>query len=530
MTPSGAGPPRSGSRGSRPGPPSVSESRGSSSGGSAPDPEAPGTQPSGSPPAHPPPSIPDPILTAGTAPARGGAADGAPGDARPRSDPRRAARPSERVRLAAFSAYDFADSAFATTILSVLFNQYYAGTVAGGAQGVVLLGMRVPGATLYSWLISISMFFVVITGPVLGALADRQGSRVSFLSAFWLPGVLLTASLATVGPGDWARGGVLFGLAYYCFSAASIFYNALLPEVAPRERLGRASGIAWGTGYVGGGLLLVLNLIMLRDPGLLGFPEGAFTVQHCFASVAVWWFVFALPLLWVFRYERRRPRPAHVSIRAEAGTAFRQVGRTFTSLVRRTHLLRFFLAYLIYNDGVQTVVVMASIFGAEELGMAPGQLILFFLLIQATAFLGAMGLGWLADRFGHKQVLLASVASWAVLTTWAFAVGILGNALREYWVLGGIAGLFLGGIQSCSRSMIAQWIPERREGEFFGFFSIMTRLAAVFGPLVYGALVLLTGSLRPAILSVTAFFVAGGVLLLTVRPGEIPREREELAR
>jgi UMF1 family MFS transporter len=203
---------------------------------------------------------------------------------------------------------------------------------------------------------------------------------------------------------------------------------------------------------------------------------------------------------------------------------------TFRRLVAQPNLRRYFLAYLLYNDGVQTVVTMASIFGAQELGMPEGQLIAFFLLIQVTALLGSIALGAVADRVGHRPALLLAVGAWALLTIWAAGVGVLGNALREYWVLGGIAGLFLGGVQACSRSMLAAWVPPGGASEFFGFFAIATRVASIFGPLLYGGLLWATGSLRWAILAVTAFFVAGGWMLIRVRPESIAAEREALSR
>lgn len=430
----------------------------------------------------------------------------------------------------AFSFYDFADSGFATTIVTVLFARYYAGVVAGGPEGIGLLGARVPGAALYAWLVSVSMGIVAVTAPFLGALADRRGSRVRWLAGFWLPGILLTLGLRFVGPGDWLEGGLAFALAYACFAGASVFYNALLPEVAPRERLGRASGISWGVGYLGGALLLTLNLIMLKRPQLLGAAGGSFTVHDCFASAGIWWFLFALPLFWVFRYEARRSRKrTGRGVLSDFSSAVAQVKRTARELVGLRHLRRFFLSYLLYNDGVQTVVTMASIFGAQELGMPDDQLILFFLLIQMTAFAGSIVLGWLADRWGHKEVLLLCVAAWTLFTLWAWKIGLLGNAVREYWVLGASAGLFLGGIQSCSRSLLAAWIPSHRESEMFGFFAVMSRVASILGPLLYGALVLVCGSLRWAILSVTLFFAVGGGLLLRLRVDAIRTERAVLA-
>lgn len=452
----------------------------------------------------------------------------------PRPGRRPVRRPGPVSRLAAYGLYDFGESGFATTIIAVLYSQYYAGAVAGGAVGVAIGSLRVPGATLYSWIVSLSMLLIAVTAPILGALADRRASRLVALAAACIPGAGFTVALSTVGPGDWIRGGVLFVAAYTCFAAAAIFYNALLPEVAPRVSIGRASGIAWGMGYLGGGLLLLLNLLMLQKPEALGFPEGTFSIQDCFASAGWWWLAFTIPLLWVFRYEpaeraRSRAGAAAAPWGHEIRDALRQVRRTLGELLRTVNLRRFFIAYLLYNDGVQTVVAMASIFGAQELGMQPDQLILLFLLIQGTAFCGSMMMGWLADRAGHKQVLLVSIAAWTFVTIWAAVVGIFGSAVKEYWVLSGIAGLFLGGIQSCSRSMTTHWIPASRESEFFGFFAIMTRVASIFGPLVFGALVLATGSLRRAVLAVILFFVAGGIVLMRVRPEEVEGERMRLA-
>ncbi len=436
-------------------------------------------------------------------------------------------RPGPRMRLFGYSMYDFANSAFATTILAVLYNQYYAREI--GAE-VTLFGRPVPGATLWTGWISLSMILVVFASPLLGALADRRGRRIHWLAGFWLPGVIFTAMLYFPERGDWLWGGVLFLLAYFAFSATAIFYNALLPEVAPPEKLGRVSGIAWGIGYLGGALLPVLNLIMLQKPELLGFASGSLRIQDCFLSVAIWWFLFTLPTLWVFRNVDRRATSPALPFGSEVRHSLAQARATLRRLLRQRNLRRFFIAYLLYNDGVQTVVTMASIFGSAELGMEPPQLILFFLLIQATAFVGSIVLGWLADRIGHRPTLMIAVVAWTILTLWAAGVGVFGNALREYWILGGIAGLFLGGIQSCSRSMIVSWIPSHRESEFFGFFSIMTRVASVFGPLLYGALLWGTGSLRWAIVAVTLFFIAGGAMLARVRVESIPSERADLGR
>ena len=446
--------------------------------------------------------------------------------------------PSPRHRLIAFSLYDFADSGFVTVMVTVLFSQYYAGTVAGGADGVSLFGRPVPGSSLFAWLISLAMGVVAIAAPFLGVLADRRGSRIRSMAICLLPGIAFSFGLPFVGPGEWKEGAILFFVAYVGLATAAVFYNALLPELGPPGTLGRASGIAWGVGYLGGGLLLVLNLVMLQRPQLLGFAPGRFDLHDCFASAAWWWLVFSVPIFWVFRYEDRARRAARSTLapperpdtaRSEAVAVLAQVRRTLARIVRLRQLPRFFLAYLFYNDAVQTIVATASIFGAQVLGMKPAGLILLFLLVQATAFVGALLVGRLADRWGHRQALLLCVVALGFFTTWGAAVGVLGRARIEYWIVCGVGGLFFGGIQTCSRSWLAQWVPAGRESEIFGFFSIVSRVAAILGPAVFGAVGMATGSLRWAVASQVVFLVLGAALLLGVRPAAVEEEREALA-
>src|SRR5690606_210820 len=256
-------------------------------------------------------------------------------------------QPGNNPRLFGYSMYDFANSAFATTILAVLYNQYYAREV---AADVTLFGRPVPGATLWTGWVSLCMILVVLASPLLGVMADRRGSRIRWLAGFWLPGGVFTALLYFPERGDWISGGLLFLIAYFAFSATAIFYNALLPDVAPPEKLGRVSGLAWGIGYLGGALLLVLNLLMLQKPELLGFPNATFRIQDCFASVALWWFVFTLPTLWIFRNVDRRSIAPSLPFGSDLRAALGQVRATLRQLVAQTNLRRYFIAYLLYND------------------------------------------------------------------------------------------------------------------------------------------------------------------------------------
>jgi UMF1 family MFS transporter len=306
-----------------------------------------------------------------------------------------------------------------------------------------------------------------------------------------------------------------------------MFLNAFLPEISTPGNIGRISGLGWALGYIGGGTLLAINLIMLKYPGWLGYPEGYFTVQDCFLSVALWWFVFSLPTFLLLK-ERRKGFPS------TEGNRFRQgvdrLRHTFRRIRTFRELTKFLVAFLIYNDGIETVIVMASIFGAQVLGMRTEEIILFFLMIQGIAFFGSVAFGFLADAIGNKKTVMISLGIWSFIVIWAFTLGIFFDPLTEYWILGALAGVVLGGSQAASRSLQGLFTPEENSAEFFGFFAVSGRFASVFGPLVYGILIAITGNVQSGILSVLLFFVVGMVILWTVdeRKGMEERQRPVL--
>ncbi len=423
----------------------------------------------------------------------------------------------DRGRILSFCLYDAGDSAFATTVLAVLFNQYFAEQVAGGAVGVRVLGATIPGGTLYTWIVSLTMLCVAVVAPVLGAWSDASGRRMGMLRAFTLLGGLFTIALASVGPGQWIRGSMLFAAAYGAFAVASVLYSSILPSLAPPDRIGRVSGLAWGVGYLGGGAFLALNLMILAAPERVGLSGTQAALRVCFAGAGIWWILFAMPLLLT--------RERHSSGEPVSWTAgLARARATLRGLRRTPHFLRFLIAYLLYNDAIQTIVATASIFAAAELGFAPAELASLFLAIQATGFLGSLSAGLLADRMGHKPVLLLQLAVFLMLTLWTRWVGILGNAHAEFWAIGLSAGAFLGGIQAVSRSLLARWVPERRSAEIYGFFAVAGRFASVLGPAVFGAMTWISGGLRSAVLSVSVFFLVGGVLLAAVSEERAERE------
>ncbi|MDO9351709.1 MAG: MFS transporter [Deltaproteobacteria bacterium] len=413
-----------------------------------------------------------------------------------------------------WAMYDFANSAFATTILAVIFNHYFATVVAGGEKGVELFGFRLHGASFFTFSVSLSMVISAILAPFLGAVADASGSKKRFLMVFCFTAIVFTGLLYFVQEGNYWRGAIFFIIANIGFAGGNVYYNAFLPEISNDQNIGRISGFGWALGYIGGGVLLAINLMMLKYPGVLGFQEGSFSVQDCFLSVSLWWFVFSLPTFFLLRERAQKiPLAAGKSYFREGYIRLRHtLGRIRTF----RELTKFLVAYLIYNEGIETVIIMASIFGAQVLKMETGEIILFFLMVQGIAFFGSLAFGFLADAIGNKRTVMISLVIWSLIVVWAFRLGIIWEPKTEYWILGVLTGIVLGGSQAASRSLQGIFTPDANSAEFFGFFAVSGKFASVFGPLIYGILIAITGSVQSGILSVLFFFIAGGILLSTV--------------
>jgi len=415
-------------------------------------------------------------------------------------------------------SYDFANSAFATIVLAVIFNRYFALVVAGGQEGVTLSlpwgYITIPGASMWAFLVAISTAVVVVLSPFFGAMADQAGLRKRLLVTCCYIGVAATITLSIIGEGDILTGSIIFMIANFGFAAGNVFYNAFLLDVSKRETFGKVSGLAWGLGYLGGGLCLILNLIMLERPQLLGFPEGAFDVGDCMIVAGVWWGLFALPTcIWLKDRDRPERKPSLIEMTI-AGC--KRLGRTFSEIRRYRQLIRFLIAYLLFNDGIETVIIMASIFGAIEVGMSAGAIVGFFIMVQAAALSGAFLFGWIADWFGNRNTLLVTLVIWFGVVVWAFFLGWFTDTKTEFYIIGVLAGMAMGGSQTTARALQASFTPRDQSAEFFGFWAISGRFASIFGPLIYGAAILATGGVRSGILALGLFFIAGGVVLWCV--------------
>jgi len=420
----------------------------------------------------------------------------------------------QKREIFGWAMYDFANSAFATTILAVIFNQYFATVVAGGQKGIELFGFQLHGASFFTFSVALSMAISAVLAPFLGAVADASASKKRFLMVFCYIAILFTGLLYFVQAGNYWRGAILFIIANIGFAGGNVYYNAFLPEISTNENIGRISGLGWALGYIGGGALLAINLIMLKYPGWLGFPAGYFTVQDCFLSVALWWLIFSLP---TFLFLRERAQKSFAPFgKSYFSEGYQRLRDTLRRIKTFRELTKFLVAYLIYNDGIETVIVMASIFGAQVLGMETGEIILFFLMIQGIAFFGSLIFGFLADSIGNKKAVLISLGIWSLIVVWAFSLGIVWDKKTEYWILGVLAGMVMGGSQAASRSLQGIFTPDANSAEFFGFFAVSGKFASVFGPLIYGILIAITGSVRSGILSVFFFFIVGMAILWTV--------------
>ena len=403
----------------------------------------------------------------------------------------------------AWALYDWANSVFATTVIAgffpVFFKQYWsAGTDA------------VTSTAQLGFANSIGSVFILIAAPILGAVADGGASRKKFLGAFTALGIAASAGLWFVGQGDWSTAAMVYVLASIGFSGALIFYDALIVAVSPTTRYHEVSAFGYSLGYIGGGLLFAVNVAMTLSPGSFGLAGPAEAVRLSFVMVAVWWLVFSIPL---FRHVPEPPRTGAAASAAAAG--LRSLARTLREY--RAHRMAglFLLAYFFYIDGVHTIIRMAVDYGLS-LGFPSDSLIVALLITQFVGFPAALVFGLVAGRVGPKPALYFGVVVYVAVTVWAYFM----TTVTEFYILAVVVGLVQGGVQAISRSMYARFVPAAQSGEFFGFFNMIGRFAAILGPSLVAVTGLLTGSSRLGILSVVALLVIGMVLLSFVREQE----------
>jgi MFS transporter, UMF1 family len=407
------------------------------------------------------------------------------------------ARPVSRKELWAWALYDFANSSFTTLIVTVAYSVYFIQVV---ARPFETSGHEATPERLWFWGYAASMLLVALLSPVLGTIADARAIKRRFLIGFTLLCVVFTALLSLVKEGDVWQGLLFFGIANIAFDLGFVFCSAFLVEISTPQNIGRISGYGWGLGYVGGLLSLALAYPLISG----GFAEANLPYYRLsFAVTAAFFLLAALPTFFWLQ-ERATPdtRRPHQSIWRQA---FSQLTSTARHIGRYRDLGLYFIAYLIYTDAINTVIVASAIFANKVLDFSPGDLIIYFLITQITAGLGAVGFGQLADRLGAKHTITITLLLWIALAIAASAV----QTHAQFYAIGLIAGAALGANQSSSRMLLGLFTPVGRQGEFFGFFSVTGKFAAIIGPLVYAEVTALTGSQRWAVLSMAIFFAAG---------------------
>jgi len=412
--------------------------------------------------------------------------------------------------------YDWANSAFATTILASILPVYFSEVIVpeGGAE-VAFLGIRstLSATSLWGYASGLSALFILMSAPFLGGIADATGRKKHFLMGFCYGGALMTVLLFLSGPGKVFYVLILFSLGHYCFVAANVFYDAFLPFLSTGKEMDRLSGQGFALGYLGGAVLLGLSLLLIEFSGLWGLPQET-AVRISLASAGFWWAGFGTVSFFLFR-EKLPLRETPESLLVGAAKGLSRTLRTTRMLTHHRNVWLFLLAYMIYNDGVQTVIKMASIYGKDELDFSTGHLLGTLLLVQFVAIPGALMMSNLAGRFGAKRIVLGALLLWLAITLYAYQM----SSEWEFWILGLAVGMVLGGTQALSRSLYASLIPREQSAQFFGYFSVFAKFSAIWGPIFFAFIRQLTGTARLSILSLSLFFMAGGILLIFVRPG-----------
>ena len=394
--------------------------------------------------------------------------------------------------------YDWANSAYSTTVMAgffpLFFKEYWADPH-NPSQSTFYLGMAN----------SIASMVVAALAPLLGSIADQGSAKKKFLTFFAFLGVIMTGGLWMVAQGNWQMAVLFYVIATIGFASGNVFYDALLPGLASEERVDAVSSLGFGLGYLGGGLLFLVNVFMYLKPEIFGIPDGATAIKLSFLSVAVWWAVFTIPLI-LFVPEPKNYENIDFNNAIRMGWV--QLVQTFKEIRNMKVVGTFLLAYWFYIDGVDTIIRMAVDYGMS-LNFPGESLIIALLIVQFVAFPAALIYGWLASKIGTKTGIMVGIIAYSFIT-------FLGYFMTEPWhfyVLAILIGLFMGGIQALSRSLYTRIIPPEKSAEFFGFYNMLGKFAAIIGPALMGTIALVTGSARLGILSILLLFILGAFFL-----------------
>ncbi|PTX58132.1 UMF1 family MFS transporter [Melghirimyces profundicolus] len=422
-----------------------------------------------------------------------------------------------RKAVRAWVLYDWANSAFATTVMAAVMPIFYADVAAAGLDGTTK-------TAYWGYTQSIALIFVVLLSPVLGAIADYSRSKRTFLRFFTYMGALASSLLFFTGEGDWVSASLLVILGTLAYSGGNVFYDAFLTDLVPERERDRVSSRGYAFGYIGGGVLLAVNLAAIQFPKAFFLPDSLVATQLAFLSVGIWWWVFSIPLFRHVREQKGGNAPgARIRPTAMAAVGFRSVGNTLRRLKRYPEVLKFLVAFWFFSDGINTIIKMATIYG-REIGIGQTDLIAALLITQFVGIPFTLLFGRIADRFGAMRTLIATLGVYLIIVI----LGYFMQTASHFYALAILVGTVQGGSQALSRSIFTRLIPAHRNAEFFGFYSLSGKFASIFGPFLFGLVGQFTGSSRFGITSLAFFFLAGIVLLLTVNLQKGKQEAEQV--
>ena len=414
--------------------------------------------------------------------------------------------------IVAWSFYDWANSAFATTVMAgffpIFFKEYWSNT---------------DSVTLSTWYLglanSIASIIVAAMAPFLGAVADRGTAKKKFLILFAFLGIIGTGSLWIVGQGQWQMAVMLYIIASVGFLGGNIFYDSLLPGITSKKKIDYASSLGFALGYIGGGILFLINVLMYKNPDMFGIPDGATAIRISFIMVAVWWAVFSIPIM-VFVKEPRIHHP--IGLMKAVGAGWGQLGKTIREIRHLKVVGTFLLAYWLYIDGVDTLIRMAVDYGTS-LGFPASSLITALLLVQFVGFPATLAYNWFAFKVGIKKAIYVAICGYIGITIF----GVFVQELWHFYAIAVLIACFQGGIQALSRSMYSRIIPKEKAAEFYGFYNMLGKFAAIIGPPLMGYVGLVTGNPRMGILAISVLFIAGAFILTKVDLDEGERMAKE---
>jgi UMF1 family MFS transporter len=419
-----------------------------------------------------------------------------------------------RKVINAWSMYDWANSAFVTTIMAAMYPPFYR-SMAKAA------GLSEANATAaWAYTTSIALFLIAISAPILGAISDHTGNKKRFVAFFAVLGIMATTLFVFLGDDTYILGSILFILGNIGFSGANVFYESLLPHIAKKDDIDQVSTRGYAMGYLGGGILLIINVLWYMNPDWFFMPSAGFALRASFLSVAFWWAIFSIPLF------RQVPEPLVVRIREDGVSAvqagFARLAHTFRRISQYKQLTLFLVAFWIYNDGIGTIIKMATAYG-DEIGIGVTDMTIALIITQFVGIPFSFAFGWLAKRLGTKRSILLALGVYTLISI----AGFFMQTALHFYILAFTVGIVQGGSQALSRSLYGAMVPKSQSAEFFGFFSTSSKFAGIFGPLLFGVVSQIAGGSRLSIVSLIIFFIVGGLLLTRVDEKEGIRVAKE---